>query len=361
MSKFKVEFILKQHTPIIHFQSDQSGATLRATELKPKFDKFLKKYAFNDNIQEYQQFLIKDTNAFDYKVTIEQNLEKPTTINPRESLFFGNMGDGEAKKYKHSSKNFKIVIFSYNNKLLEVIKNNFEPFLANTNFGTRSSKGYGCFYIYNKDFNKTLIPFTVYSFTSNNWEKDIKLLYSFLRQGVNLPNRNGTRFYSKPAIFSYAKSKGWTWDKKAIKQQYFKDKLTQQNGETVEYQSDTQYLLRDLFGLSSEQSWLSYRTTISKGHKDIERFKSPITFKVINNTVYFWANDDYKNILNQEFKITSNKRGNLKLSTPKEFCFDDFFAFTFNIDLSKHIESQYHKQPEYARLNKILNDIKATI
>ena len=40
-SKFKVNFTLKQHTPIIHFQSDQSGATLRATELKPKLDSFL--------------------------------------------------------------------------------------------------------------------------------------------------------------------------------------------------------------------------------------------------------------------------------------------------------------------------------
>ena len=36
MSKFKVEFQLKQHTPIIHFQADQNGATLRA--LKHKFE-----------------------------------------------------------------------------------------------------------------------------------------------------------------------------------------------------------------------------------------------------------------------------------------------------------------------------------
>lgn len=33
---------LKQHTPIIHFQWEQKGATLRATELKPKLDLFLK-------------------------------------------------------------------------------------------------------------------------------------------------------------------------------------------------------------------------------------------------------------------------------------------------------------------------------
>ena len=49
-SKFKIKFTLKQHTPIIHFQSEQAGATLRATELKPKLDKFLKKYAFNNKL-----------------------------------------------------------------------------------------------------------------------------------------------------------------------------------------------------------------------------------------------------------------------------------------------------------------------
>ncbi len=33
---------LKQHTPIIHFQWDQAGATLRATELKPKLDRYIR-------------------------------------------------------------------------------------------------------------------------------------------------------------------------------------------------------------------------------------------------------------------------------------------------------------------------------
>ena len=41
MSKYKLSFTLRQHTPMIHFQADQPGATLRATELKPKLDKFL--------------------------------------------------------------------------------------------------------------------------------------------------------------------------------------------------------------------------------------------------------------------------------------------------------------------------------
>ena len=38
---YKLEITLKQHTPLIHFQHDQVGATLRASEVKPKLDKFL--------------------------------------------------------------------------------------------------------------------------------------------------------------------------------------------------------------------------------------------------------------------------------------------------------------------------------
>ncbi len=41
MNPYKLTFKLKQHTPIIHFRYDQTGATLRATELKPKLDKFV--------------------------------------------------------------------------------------------------------------------------------------------------------------------------------------------------------------------------------------------------------------------------------------------------------------------------------
>ncbi len=37
----KLTIKLKQHTPLIHFQHDQEGATLRASEVKPKLDQFI--------------------------------------------------------------------------------------------------------------------------------------------------------------------------------------------------------------------------------------------------------------------------------------------------------------------------------
>src|SRR3990167_6963021 len=81
MSNFKVEFTLKQHTPIIHFQSEQSGATLRATELKPKLDKFITQRLKFINEELYQKYksIIEDEDIFPkdakgssrYKISVE--------------------------------------------------------------------------------------------------------------------------------------------------------------------------------------------------------------------------------------------------------------------------------------------------
>ena len=380
MSRFKITFTLKQHTPLIHFQANQAGATLRATELKPKLDRFLIEYAFGGNVPE--EFLIdKEKDALNYKVKIEPNLELKEDISERNSLFFGNMkpkdvSDEEWKRfgkkyYKKSNKNFKIEFFSFNIELLKCIKDNLEAFLANTNFGTRQSKGYGSFYLANKEFDFSLIKSDkVYSFSTKNWERDIKLLYQFLRQGINLP-RPQNSFYSKPAIFAYAKAKGWQWDKKSIKETFLNDELNQQienhKSDVLEYSSSTKYLLRDIFGLSSSQEWKSYDAKVEKEHntqndnEKIERFKSPITFKIVDEKVYFWVNDSIDKFLDKKFKIAVNTKKNqeLLLSTPSEFDFNDFFNFTFNkLNLATHIEDDFHETNEYKSLEQILNEIR---
>jgi len=62
MSKYKLTFKLKQHTPIIHFQHDQHGTTLRATEIKPKLDRFLNENAFGEilNFDKYNKYFIRN-------------------------------------------------------------------------------------------------------------------------------------------------------------------------------------------------------------------------------------------------------------------------------------------------------------
>ena len=370
MSNFKVEFTLKQHTPIIHFQSDQIGATLRATELKPKLDRFLIEYVFKNDKSRYKDFLISGKEkALDYKVTLSPDISISSEISDRNPLFFGNMGDGTDKRFKHNPNSIKVTIFSYKKDLVSILKESFEAFVANTNFGTRQSKGFGSFYL-SKSFDKTLVNHKVYSFTSSErgWQEDIKHFYSFLRAGINTASFRG--IYAKAVIFSYAKNRGITWDKKAIKKRYMNSYLQAQQDKyfgsdtPVHYDSDNEKIVRDLFGLSSSQSWMSYRATVTKDHtsKEIARFKSPITFKPVKEgqsmRIYFWTDESVEQILNKEFIIKVNGSGDLKLKTPDSFTFDDFFDFAFNLDLSKHIDSDYHDNDQYKKLVRMFKEIK---
>jgi hypothetical protein len=404
MSDFKLEFTLKQHTPMIHFQSDQAGATLRATELKPKLDKFLIKYAFNDDFEKYKEFLIgydskkKESDfdgkkAFDYKVKISNDTSIKKIMDDRNPLYFANMGKDEDKKMKqkfNENNKPKIHFFTFNKEIKNAIEKNFEAFLAQTNFGARQSKGFGSFYL-DKSFNKELIKkYEVYNFSlkSNSYEKDIGLFYSFLRAGINRPcsnrdrddqcpdgrederGRKKTRVYIKAAIFHYAKHLGITWDKKAIKHKYFNNKLLSQqrkysSDSPVNYDSNNERLIRDLFGLSSEQSWGN--DTISKSHQSIERFKSPITFKPIVDgdkvTVYFWSDDKrVRNITGEkEFLVKYNGRGDLELKTPETFSFDDFFEYIFKKSITDFADPKYSKQNEYKTINYILNQLRSQV
>lgn len=369
MSDYTVSFKLKQHTPMIHFQSDQRGATLRATELKPKLDRFLINRCPELPYKEHAN----GAKSLDYKVKIttgKSNVEEIEKINQRngkstpDPLFFGNMGEGKPKKFI-TSEEITLSFSSFNTQIIKTISEHLEAFLAQTNFGTRQSKGFGSFYLVKQPFNPSLIEHRVYSFNSTNWKQDIKLFYAFLRAGINTAEYGG--IYAKAAIFAYAKAKGMTWDKKAIKTYFLNNDLQQQSRQyadtanPINYEGKKAYLVRDLFGLSSEQSWMSYKNaTVKKGCNGIDRFKSPITFKVVDNTVYFWADKSVEKMLDKKFEIKFNNKDGLTLSTPNTFSFDDFFDFTFKLNLATYIEPRYHKdrKGEYQSLERIFKDIK---
>ncbi len=396
MSRFKLEFKLRQHTPIIHFQGDQHGATLRATELKPKLDKFILtrlgggNYEEGKKIAKNKKWLIGkgEHPALDYKVRIEPDSSPPGQTNSKTTPFFGGLGTNE-KPTKTNPKIFTIKFLIMIQELKQYLEENFEAFLANTNFGTRQTKGYGSFYIADKEFDKALVKAeNVYSFSSSEskWENDLKDFYSFLRAGINFPcNRyskekdcpdgirddNGnfkTKIYIKAAIFHYAKSLGITWDKKAIKEYYLQGRLRREQEKydmdsPVNYGSDDKKLLRDLFGLSSEQDWAG--KPVKKNNPDLERFKSPIIFKPIldkdgNVKVYFWVEQDSLNhILNKEFSINYNGIEGLTLFTPKEFSFKEFFKYTFKKTMKDFCEDKYANNSTYKKLNRILSELRS--
>lgn len=390
-SKFKLEFTLKQHTPIIHFQSDQKGATLRASELKPSLDSFLIKEIFSDK-NEYKDYLIAgQPAALDYRVKIEEKAEEKALISsPDDKLYLGNMGDSQVEQRFLKNGSIVVTIMSFHTKLIEVIKDNFASFLFQKNFGSRQSKGFGVYYLFDSENNCYLQPdlknskYKVYKFSSTRgkYEKEIALFYSFLRSGINYPcsenqikegkcphmrlnaegKEVGTRFYVKSALYNYLSDKtNITWDKKAIKHEYFLER-----DDPVESAT----LARDLFGLSTPQNWKSYEFQISK--KDvkgkIKRFKSPVIFKPMidtdipaslssSMTVYFWVDDSYSEMLGKTFKILKNGTGSLELSTPEAFDFNAFFDYVVK-EYTLVVDSRYQQQDEYKDLKNILNQLE---
>ncbi|HET54724.1 MAG TPA: hypothetical protein ENN33_05850 [Ignavibacteria bacterium] len=217
MSDYKLIFKLKQHTPIIHFQHEQHGATLRASELKPKLDKFLIENSFGGILKfdSYREFLIGDTKsiekglkeidnnssiqdkentkteylqelklAFDYKLSISSMNSKRFLLGfPRKQYikdnkskianykllwdnqfpnYFGNMKkEGEVKEPKEFIVNKKIIdgeIIVFDHDLRKRISDRLIEFFFLNNFGTRQNKGFGSFEVIEIEGVKPKLP-----------------------------------------------------------------------------------------------------------------------------------------------------------------------------------------------------------
>jgi hypothetical protein len=109
----RFEVRLKQHTPMIHFQHDQAGATLRATEVKPKLDRYVRKHlnAKKDDRLRYQAHIRPVGDPVEYS-------DRP------HSLYFGNMGNNVRYKYALRHENVDLCINAYfDKKLADAIYN----------------------------------------------------------------------------------------------------------------------------------------------------------------------------------------------------------------------------------------------
>lgn len=312
---------LKQHTPIIHFQHYQEGATLRASELKPKLDKFLieklKLTAVDDRgrivpKREYLKwFNNKEKLSLDYKVKIESDSVSLNGISDNKT-YFGNMGDKkENKQYMWSDKPIKLSIFVFDQLLENELKKYLAEFFAENNFGTRQNKGNGSFYIDESDQKykpiENVLPKNVYFLSikvtdNNSIFRIIDYYYKRLKSGINFNFDNKCKAeYQKSYLYKYFNAqttKGW--EKRFIKEEFFglyKDNIKK-------------YFIRALLGLpgnfmfkktkepchkkNDKKINFSYEISddydIEVYHPEIDRYKSPITFKPIkykDNTKIF--------------------------------------------------------------------------
>ena len=156
---------LRQHTPLLHFQHSQEGATLRASEVKPKLDRFLiDKLGGRDKIAN-EWFVGKGKHpALDYKMRIEgvggriEKMKMKSYPNKKGKWVtkafpsvLSNMGGKDTEEelinFSMHEKLKLTITCRKENGLCEKIRENLPLFFARHNFGQRSSKGFGSFTI----------------------------------------------------------------------------------------------------------------------------------------------------------------------------------------------------------------------
>lgn len=368
---FESKFTLRQETPIIHFLYDQPQATLRATELKPKLDKFLVSRigvsALNND------WIIKTDDkghiSLDYKVSIrpigrnhvvqleiEEKYDRETKktkweTKPTYPHLLANMG---GKEHKEELKNLvlydgaEISIKTWHEDILQLIKTHLPQLLADTNFGNRSGKGFGSFTCTEVDgVAQRTKPSMRYCFdwrpNGSNVKDQQKSLfdainwfYKCLRSGINQVNRNGTtEFYFKSIMFAYAQNHGEKWDKYTIKNHFFT------GGELPETKVD----YRDWLGLSTEEKWGRQHKITKEGTQGVERFASPVFFKPVRSgnqyKIYFGvsvAQEVLTKFSQATINVHLDGKQNLELQPTDKLKIDEFLRFALEeTNIEEHL------------------------
>ena len=321
----KLEIKLKQHTPLIHFQHDQEGATLRASEVKPKLDRFLLTRLGQGNYQagiaqaKTNGWLIGkgDHPALDYKMRIEAQEMETMIINERQKyenkherkgkpflmdgqtrylakerksdhklifdlrtypLFFANLDSdytnpNEYKKFQATLEPLLLSLLVNNDSLFQYISNPdfLNDFFFQTNFGTRQSKGFGSFTIDKSDpyyrIRKSMYRFTI---DSGSWD-DVKYIddeYKRLFEYIELfykTLRSGINLKNgKGETLFYFKSLAYQYADQKLNAKWDKKKIKEEFYNIGVESKPKTYDIKDMLGFSTSEQWMSYRDSIEK-------------------------------------------------------------------------------------------------
>jgi len=377
-----MKIILKQHTPLIHFQHDQDGATLRATEVKPKLDKYIiKRYGLVEKrIKDGKDVIVPKK---EYEVLF-RNAEK-LSLNYKMKIFTHN---SQVTKIPIKLVNvvetgivcnsdIVIEIQTYFEKLLNLIQESIDAFFIRNNFGKRQSKGLGGFTSINTSREKFVselkkIGTNIYKYREEilpgqDFYQIISKQWRTLKSGTQIGR------YIKSKLFKYMSGKGIRWEKRLIKvnimdrEEDFPYKLLNTSGyqpldssineeELKEMEGyfglddNTEvdfgyYFIRAFLGLPelyefrTEDRNVIYQILI-RPKDGVERFKSPVTFKVFENNIYAIVEQIPSTLYSScfDFDIVIKNRNNKSnpinlienIYIPEEFDLTDFLKKYFN-------------------------------
>lgn len=317
---FEMAYELVQQSPLIHFQYDQTGATLRATEVKPKLDRYLIKHIGRENLR---GCFLSDADALNYKMRFSstKNVEYIELGKGDYDIYYGNMGSN-TKKVK--AVNFKsyvtLTIICFDERLRKLIDKHISDFFIVTNFGRMQNKGFGSFLIKQ---NRLLSPEYICEKLCEEYEakkgykivdngdpvfRVIKTVYSIMKSGVNF------RGFRRSLLFTYMhsleteKGSGVGNEKAHLKQIGLAPSVGTHKQHDTNQKDAEHYYVRALIGVGDHLDFLNKpnedrkdKTAVSISNDEIERLASAVFFKIIDNTVYFVGKRIDSRVFDKEF------------------------------------------------------------
>lgn len=362
MNDWQKEYKLVQHTPLIHFQHSEPHACLRATEVKPKLDRFLieqleKDDRFGDG--RWKKWFVGNGSqqSFDYMIRITPNseqVERTQSIEraiaraehrpPNASFheihknYFGNMASGNniqdtiRKTFKESlfyKDGLTLTIRCFIPELLTLIDEHIRGFFMMHNFGTRQRKGFGSFTVdistkpnepKGFDLVGKYCPNAYYCKLDNDVNADALLdavwvISAFLRSGFNRGEGN----YVRGFVFRYfqREKNPLANDKAFVKQQVLRNVYNEATrGEHLHpYGNNVRYrYVRGLLGTNENSRFCrnprgetredrTVHNIYIHSAEGVERFPSPLLFKPIGKFVFILPQKMPDEIFGSEFYI----------------------------------------------------------
>jgi hypothetical protein len=362
MYDWQKEYKLVQHTPLIHFQHSEPHACLRATEVKPKLDRFLieqlekddrfgdgrwKKWFVGDGSQQsfdYMMRITPNSEQVDRTHSIERAIARAEHRPPNASFheihknYFGNMASGNniqdtiRETFKESlfyKDGLTLTIRCFIPELLTLIDEHIRGFFMMHNFGTRQRKGFGSFTV---DINTQpnapkgfdlvgkYCPNAYYCKLNDNVSADALLdavwvISAFLRSGFNRGEGN----YVRGFVFRYfqREKNPLANDKAFVKQNVLRnvyDEATR--GEHLHpYGNNVRYrYVRGLLGTNENSRFCrdprggtredrTVHNIYIHSAEGVERFPSPLLFKPIGKFVFILPQKVPDEIFGSEFYI----------------------------------------------------------
>lgn len=362
MNDWQKEYKLVQHTPLIHFQHSEPHACLRATEVKPKLDRFLieqleKDDRFGDG--RWKKWFVGDGSqqSFDYMMRITPNSEqverthsieraiaraehRPPNANLHEihKNYFGNMASGNSiqdtirETFKESlfyKDGLTLTIRCFIPELLTFIDEHIRGFFMMHNFGTRQRKGFGSFTVdistepnapKGFDLVGKYCPNAYYCKLNDNVSVDALLdavwvISAFLRSGFNRGEGN----YVRGFVFRYfqREKNPLANDKAFVKQNVLHNVYNEATrGEHLHpYGNNVRYrYVRGLLGTNENSRFCrdprggtredrTVHNIYIHSAEGVERFPSPLLFKPIGKFVFILPQKMPDEIFGSEFYI----------------------------------------------------------